>query len=1020
MPGQPGKDDNRTMIFSKNSLTYPLLGILMLALVQTGCHRPETTPDVEVTFPFEGVDSAQLEAVLEDLSLDEKIGQLIVWETSLPDSLQKATAIQQVANGTVGGFLMENLPFTDFMYLSDSLKRSAKLPLFLGTREKVSLHNQFSYLPRFPLPASLASIDSAGLHRLLERHYLRQCKALGINFALGPTLKTDDPEQPAFDFQTFEDDETTLQARSERMVKRLEKNRILAIGDSFSEFQFVRTDSIRDSLLHRFLSFTRAGLPGLVVDDKAFQADTLRVTPAHFVKNYLKKYLDFNGLMVTQLAPGESPEQKLLEGTDLFITPDAGSTFEAISKLVASDKISLQDLDRRVRLVLKAKAWVNGGRLPVELTVFPVDSVQQQVRLVSLAEKRSPRIYSQPMPRPANFSDQVEEILCYFEDPGWGYFIGNLFENSVILARDDEQRLPFKSIYSTDFQLLAYSGQPFRTFEGFFSKYADFQKTDFKTPPSGELTPVNLTQAGESTAAVILLDNMDLLPGFHRAFIESVNALGERSKVVLVNFGNPKNLRFFSKNISCIQVFERNGWTEGYTAQLLFGGVPAVGRLPLTVGENLLFGAAVHTPVLRLAFSPSEKTGIAPERLVGINAIAETAIDKGVFPGCQVAVAKDGQVIYSQAFGQHSYGKKQREVRTTDLYDIASVTKIAATTLAVMKLAESQKIDLKGHVGDYLRLSNNAAIRNISVKDLLLHSSGLQAQMPIGKFYSHRNVPARGCNSIYCRTRRGAYSIKIADGLYLRKDYPDTIWSRVFKLPAYSKKQFRYSDVNFFLLQKIVETQSKTTLDDFVSENIYHPLGLRRILFNPMEKFGRDEIVPTEKDNYWRKTLVHGNVHDPAAALMGGVGGNSGVFANAEDLAALFQMLLNDGTYGGIQFFEPGTIHDFTITKNVNHRGLGFDKPANRRYPTYSRSSSPDSYGHTGFTGTCIWVDPEQKLVYVFLSNRINPSARNGKIFTEETRRRIHEVVYDALGTFEAKLPELAAGQGPMIEEEGD
>ena len=993
--------------------------MLVLALLHSACQQPEVVGKV-VVYPFTGVDSTQVEMVLADLTTEEKIGQLIVWETSVQDSVAQNDLISQVAGGRVGGVLMKNLSLKDFLYTADSLKRSAKLPLLFGTKEKVSLHNQFTYMPRFPLPASMAAIDSSGLHRLMEQQYLRQCKALGINFCLNPTLKMDDPASTGYDFQTFENEEMAILERSEWMAKSLKRQRILAFGDNFSDFLFIEADSVRDSLLLRYQLQTRAGLSGLIVDDKAFRADTLKYAPAHFVKNYLKQYLDFNGLMVTQLSENESPEQKLLEGADLFITPDAGKAFQGISKLIASGKITAQDLDRRVRLVLRAKAWVNGGRLPVEMTVLPIDSVQQPVKLVSLSEKRSPKVYSRPAVRPAGFEDRVEAILCYFEDPGWGYFIGDLFENSVILARDNQGNIPFKNVYDTDFQVYTFGRQAFNTFGGFFEKYAGFKDNAVAIPPSGELNAIRPSKLGDSSAVVVLLDSIDLQPGFHQAFIKSVNVLAGKTRVVLVNFGNPKNLRFFDSSISSIQIFERNDRTEAYVAQLLFGGVPSEGRLPVALNQDMPFGTVVHHPAQRLGFASAEKTGIAAERLVGINAIAETAIDKGIFPGCQVVVAKDGNVIYSQSFGQQTYGKKGRAVSTNDLYDIASLTKVSATTLAVMKLVESQKIDLKGKIGDYLQLKTSSALRSIGIRELLLHSSGLQAQMPLTKFYAGRNVPARGCNSIYCRKRRGSYGVKVADGLYLRNDYTDTIWNRVYNLPVAEKKKYRYSDVNFYLLQKIVEKQTNTRLDKYVFENFYRPLGLRHTLYKPLEKFGRADIVPTERDNYWRKTLVHGYVHDPAAALMGGVGGNSGVFSNAEDLAVLFQMLLNKGVYGGVQYFQPGTLDDFTQAKYTNHRGLGFDKPVNRRYPTYSRHASPATYGHTGFTGTCVWVDPEQRLVYVFLSNRIHPSARNGKIFTEETRSRIHEVVYDALGTFQSKLPELTVGEEELLNEEGE
>jgi CubicO group peptidase (beta-lactamase class C family) len=326
---------------------------------------------------------------------------------------------------------------------------------------------------------------------------------------------------------------------------------------------------------------------------------------------------------------------------------------------------------------------------------------------------------------------------------------------------------------------------------------------------------------------------------------------------------------------------------------------------------------------------------------------------------------------------------------------------------------------LNGKVADYLNVPSNSAVGYIKIKELLLHQSGLQAQMPLSKFFSAKNVPAKGCNDYFCRKRKGSYSVKVADGLYFKSSFRDTVSKRVFNLAVNPKPRFRYSDVNFYLLKRIVEAVSNTPFDQYAFEQVYRPLGLRNMTFNPLYSFPKSQIVPTEQDNYWRKTLVQGYVHDPSVALMGGVGGSAGLFSNAEDLAVIFHMLLEGGIYGGLQFFEQKTVDDFVDNKYANHRGLGFDKPTKRRYPTYSPHASPKSFGHTGFTGTCVWVDPDQRLVYVFLSNRVNPSSRNGKIFTEGIRSRIHEVVYSAFGSFQNSLPELEVEEETIEVEEG-
>ncbi len=999
------------------SLIWPTgLALLLIAL---SCQRSNrgaggTTP------PFSGADTAQVDMVLAGMSMEEKIGQLIVWDAPMQDSLSRVEVFQKTDAGLVGGLLLRNMSVADFIYAADSLKRSADLPVFLATDQKVSLHNQFWGLQDFPTPVSISAIDSVELHAFLEQTYLRQCQALGINLALNPTFKKSDNASQSFDFQVFEENDSALAWRSGRMFQLLNDSRILAVGDAFQQFKFIGNDSIRNVELGNLLTFTTIGLPGLMVADQAFRTDTLAQLPPNYPKTYLNRYLKFKGLMTVSLQEGESPEQKLLAGADLLLTADAAEVFRTVERLIDLGKLTEPDLNQRVRRVLLAKSWVNGGKLPVKFSILPHDSTTNKpVKFVSISEKKQPSVVPIIRPKPSNLDQKVDKTVCYFEDPRWDYYIERLFENSVVLARDEFDILPLKELYETDYQVFSYSERNFKDFELLFSKYANFQRVEHQVPVSGELQPLVFEKAKQRPAAIILLDSIDLQPGFHKLFIESVNGTATQAEVVVLNFGNPKNLHYFDKSVACVQVFEKNKFTEAYAAQLLFGGVAASGRLPVNVDENLRYGTTVGRKPVRLSFAQSPDVGIASERLVSINAIAETAIDNGVFPGCQIAVAKDGHVIFSKSFGNFTYSKTAKPVHDNDLYDIASVTKVAGTTLAAMKLVEQKRLDIQGKVADYLAVPMGSAVGNIRIKELLLHQSGLQAQMPLSKFFSGKNVPAKGCNDYFCRKRKGAYSVKVADGLYFRSSFQDTVAKRVFNLPVSPSPRFRYSDVNFYLVKKVIESITKMPLDQYVLEQIYQPLGLRNVMYKPLEKLPKQRIVPTEQDNVWRKTLVQGYVHDPSVALMGGIGGSAGIFSNAEDLAVIFQMLLESGLYGGRQFFEKNTVDDFVTNKYTNHRGLGFDKPTKRRYPTYSPHASPKSFGHTGFTGTCVWVDPEQRLVYVFLSNRVNPSSRNGKIFTEGIRSRIHEVVYSAFGTFDSSLPELDIEEETIEVEEG-
>ncbi len=991
---------------------------LLLLLVAFSCQRAKRRAAEKAALPFSGTDTAQVDIVLAGMSLDEKIGQLILWDVPMQDSISKSELFKKTKAGQVGGILLDNIHLAEFMYATDSLRRNSRLPIFIATNQKVALNNQFRGLTPFPSPAAIAAIDSVELQTFLEEKFASDCKALGINLTFSTTLKTDNIASQSFDYQTFEENEEALDTRFNRVLNLVKSQRILAVADNFSKLEFIENDSLRQVALQRYSSKISNGLGGLLIDDKALASDTLNELLPSYPRTYLNRYLNYKGLMVMQIAAGEAPDKKLLAGGEIFVTEDADKVFQVARRLVDTGKISEVELNHRVRRVLIAKSWIHGGRLPVRLSIVPHDTVTHKpVKFVSISEKRAPEVVLKYQPKPKNLDARVDVTVCYFEDPRWDFFIGKLYENSVVLARDDNDLLPFKKIYDTDYQVFSISKRPFRDFKSLFVKYANYRVFDQTISASGELSPISIEKSNKIPAAVVLLDNIELQPGFHKLFIESINEMANQSQVVLLNFGNPKNLRFFAKPISCIQVFEKNGFTESYTAQLLFGGVSSKGRLPVTVDESMAFGASIRQNPVRLAFGEAKDVGIADERLVGINAIAESAINNGVFPGCQVAVAKDGQVIFSKSFGNFTYSKTAKPVSNTDLYDVASMTKVAATTLVVMKLVQNKMLDLDGKVSDYITVPSRSSIGDIKIKQLLLHQSGLQAQMPLSRFFSGKNVPSRGCNDYFCRKRKGGYSVKVADNLYFRRIYQDTILKRVFNLPVMAKPKFRYSDVNYYLLMRIVEAVTEKPLDEYLFENIYLPIGLRTVTFNPLEKFPKSRIVPTEQDNYWRKTLVQGFVHDPCVALLGGVGGSAGIFSNAEDMAVLFQMLLNEGTYGGLRFYDKNTVEDFITNKYTNHRGLGFDKPTKRRYPTYSSHSSPQTYGHTGFTGTCVWVDPEERLVYVFLSNRVNPSSRNGKIFTENIRSRIHEVVYSAFGSYGSRLPELEVEEEIELED---
>jgi beta-N-acetylhexosaminidase len=368
------------------------------------------------------------------------------------------------------------------------------------------------------------------------------------------------------------------------------------------------------------------------------------------------------------------------------------------------------------------------------------------------------------------------------------------------------------------------------------------------------------------------------------------------------------------------------------------------------------------------------------------------------FPGCQVLVAHDGTVVYEKSFGYKTYDSTEA-VKDDDLYDIASVTKIAATVLATMKLYEEGKISLGEKASKYFPELKKTNKKNILLVDILAHQAGLQSWIP---FYKKTIANGQPFNHLYHTEPDKEFSVRVADSLYLKSDYEELIWKEIFESPLGEKGKYVYSDLGPLIMAHIIERITKKKLDEYVEENFYKPLGLQNILFKPIEKnIDLKRIVPSTNDTIFRNQTLRGDVHDPAAAMLGGVAGNAGIFSDANDLAVVMQMLLNGGEYGGKRYFKKETVDFFTKRQfplTSNRRGVLFDKPepdSTLNGPT-CKSASMSTFGHQGFTGTCAWADPVNKLLYIFLSNRIYPDETNTKLSSLNIRTRIMQVIYDA------------------------
>lgn len=437
-------------------------------------------------------------------------------------------------------------------------------------------------------------------------------------------------------------------------------------------------------------------------------------------------------------------------------------------------------------------------------------------------------------------------------------------------------------------------------------------------------------------------------------------------------------------------------WTERTTpvaavccAEAIFGGLAVTEKLTTNYSPRYGKNMGFATDKVRLQYTVPEDVGINSENLNEIDKIAHEAIVERATPGCVVLVAKDGKVIFNKAYGFHTYDKITPD-KLTDIFDLASMTKISATTMEAMQLVDQGKLNIESTVGDYLAIARSTNKNDIQVKELLEHQAGLIPDIPTFE------VVKPDDHSV---DSSAAYPTKVNQNYFLRKDYfKEVMWPTMLNSPLRTRGQYVYSDLSMCFMQQIEETVTAEPENIYVQQHFYTPLGMQTAGFLPLYRFSTNQIIPTEDDKEYRHVLLDGYVHDPTAALMGGVAGHAGLFANANDVTILYQMMLNRGSYGGVQYIKPETVDLFTAKQSpVSRRGLGFDRwdpIPEHNYP--SKLASPQAYGHTGFTGTCVWVDPKYGLVYVFLSNRVNPSV-GSKLSSLNIRPRIQDVVYKAI-----------------------
>ncbi|WP_371683159.1 serine hydrolase domain-containing protein [Pedobacter sp. G11] len=565
--------------------------------------------------------------------------------------------------------------------------------------------------------------------------------------------------------------------------------------------------------------------------------------------------------------------------------------------------------------------------------------------------------------------------------------IANSIAQTTILLNNQDAIIPLKSLEKKNIASVSLGFSYSLIFDSLANKY------DQVTPFSAAMykDSVNLNNLEDDlkyyNTVLISIDDQN---SNNAKYINFINSISKTKKVIVSLFGNGTALKSFDLLQSPII------WTAQNTAdaaaivpQYIFGGIAAENKLTKAFSAKYTVGSGFTTTKTRLKYTVPEDAGVNSNSLKEIDAIAAETIREKAAPGLVVLVAKDGKVIFNKAYGTHTYDGNLPD-KVTDIFDLASVTKVTATTPSVMRLFEEGKLKLDTNIGAYIPKARTTPMNNINVREVMLHQAGFIPYIPFHNYVKTGD---------YSVDSTAAFPTKVADGYYIKKDFfKDFMWPKMLNSPIKTRGQYVYSDISMYVMKDIVEHISEEPLNQYTYENFYKPLGMQTAGFLPRNRFSRDQIIPTEQDTYFRKTLLVGYVHDQGAALAGGISGHAGLFSSANDLAIIYQMLLNRGTYGGTQYFKPETVDMFTSKQsNVSRRGLGFDRwdpDSTKHYP--SNLASPQTYGHTGYTGTCVWVDPSRGLVYVFLSNRVNPGVSE-KLGNLKIRGRIQDVINKAI-----------------------
>lgn len=944
------------------------------------------------------------DSVFASMNLDEKIGQLFnvaAYSNLGEEHKQKLTEL--IKEYHIGGLtFFQGGPYRQAV-LTNYYQSISDIPLMIAMDAEWGLSMRLDSTIVYPWQMSLGAIQDESLIYEMAEDIAEQLKRLGVHVNFAPVVDiNNNPDNPVINARSFGEDRKRVSSRGIAYMKGLQDNGILACAKHFPGHGDTDSDSHKtlpvisqskeriDSLeLYPFRKLIKEGLGSIMAAHLYLPAfvdkpNTASSLSPEIVDSLLKKQMSFKGLIFTDALnmkgvsnyykPAEIDLKALQAGNDiLLLSQNIPASFELIKEALKDSLISMERINESVLKILRTKEWLGLNKMKtVELDSLMFD-----------------------LNRPE------------YEALNW-----KLSKASMTVLRNEDDIMPITDLENLKIASLSIGSEE----ETEFQRYIDFYKK------SDHFNVADLPVAEQKQLMDSLMDYDIVLVGIHvsndNPWIEYeipsevknfINILRLNKKTILSVFANAYSLRDFlaAEHVDAlIMAYQNSMYAQQLAAQIIFGGIGANGELPVSVSKTMQVGSGIHMEKGdALMYGPPEIAGFSSLKLRRVDSIVIEGIDSHAYPGAQVLVARNGKVIFHKAYGKHTY-EGDKQVDLNDLYDLASITKIASTLPCIMKLDGEGELDLDDDLGDFLKMTKGTDYDDLHLRAILAHQSGLVPWIPFYKSTLFHGMPKY---TIYSVSQSEHYPLRVAENLYITKSYKDSIFNKIIYHTKVSKvKEYDYSDVGYYFLKELVEEEVGQPIDQYVQDIFYKPMGMDYATFNPREKFPLSEIPPTELDMSFRMQLVHGDVHDQGAALLGGVGGHAGLFSNANSLAKIMQMYLNGGIFNGKRYLKEDVLEEYTACQycedeypsstEENRRGAGFDKPALRGEPGPTCDCvSYESFGHSGFTGTLAWADPKEKIVYIFLSNRVYPSASNNKLVTMDIRTRIQQAVYDAL-----------------------